>query len=87
MESENHHFNSKNSGKESSWMLKLITGDLIRNSSLKIPPSKIVSRKEKTNFTVTKSARQSSLPSDQKLSLRQIDSTWPCILGCIEETV
>lgn len=73
MELENHHLNSNNSGKESSWMLKLISEGLIRNSSLKIPPSKIVSRKGKTNFTVVKPARQSSVPSDQKLSLmRQI---------------
>jgi len=31
-ELENHHFNSNNSGKKSSWMLKLISEGLMRNS-------------------------------------------------------
>lgn len=58
MELENHHFNSNNSGKESSWMLKHIY-------SLKIPPPNIVSKKGKTNFTVVKPGGLPSLPSDQ----------------------
>lgn len=49
MELENHHCNSNNSGKESSWTLKHIY-------SLKIPPPKTVSKKGKTSFTVVKPA-------------------------------